>query len=219
MGQQQTRTKYKKLIQRAIAFQIKQSIKFENSMQLKKIADGEQYDKAATSMSLATISYFFATFGYLFFFSTIRPSLVTGVAFILIGMFAVSLLIAFPLFYIKFQIPKLSIVIVLLNIILTIFITKTTYLWLFEKPQQTQNAFVVNCKKPIPEFTLDYDSKPNEAQLETLCECIENRVSYTELKMFKTLQDGKTSEITREKQNKLISDFGVILHQCGANKM
>ena len=95
-----------------------------------KIKD-QEYDVAATATSKATIFVFISTFTYMLFTTNIPPSFIGGIIFFIIGMYVVSLAIAMPLMMIRVKFPKLSLIISVVDMAITIFVTKWVYLYLF----------------------------------------------------------------------------------------
>jgi len=181
----------------------------------KNITDGPEYDKAAAAFSMSTIAYFLATFVYLVMFSGSKPSFLYGAGFVLAGMFISSIMIAFPLFFIKYQIPKLAPIIVIANILLTIFVTRAAYLWLFEKQTLTSGPFVVVCDEPIPEFTLGNNSNPSETQVKSLCDCIWKNLDGADKELFLSIEEGKANSISAVDQQRLTSSLGSSIRACG----
>ena len=139
---------------------------------LNEIVGDPNYNAAAMSASKATIFVFIATFGYLAFFSGISLGLIGGAAFFFIGMFVVSLVISMPLFLLRAKAPRLGLIFSIADIVLTMFVTRAVYLWLFAQPVLGGNPFVVACQENIPEFTLGRNSKPSEPEVQRLCACI-----------------------------------------------
>jgi len=124
----------------------------------------------AAKASKFTIGIFLVTFCYFTFLTDASPGYLAGSGFLIVGMFVVSILIAFPLFFIQYQLPRLAPVLMLANTAATIALTSFVYMWLFpaqEAVSQAQKSksipFVVNCDEPLPEFTLGYQSNLNAA--------------------------------------------------------
>ena len=187
-----------------------------NPMSFKSWRD---YDTAAASASKATISYFFLTFIYMVYFSGVSPGWIGGALFLLIGIFAVSLIIAFPLFYVRTKFKKIGLVIIIVEIVLTIFLTRSVYLWAFSKNIPNKSAFIVNCEVPIPEFTLGYDSDPNKSEIEALCSCIWEKMSAKEKEISKKIQNNHQNEITKDMIQKFTYNFGNIVENCGGKDL
>lgn len=89
------------------------------------------YDAAATSASKATIFVFIATFLVMVFASGISPGFVGGAIFFIVGIFVASLAISMPLMFIRVKLPKLSGVIYIADVVITILVTRWVYIWLF----------------------------------------------------------------------------------------
>jgi len=98
---------------------------------IEEIAKDINYDVAATSASKATIFIFIGTFFYMLFGTNISPGLIGGSIFFVVGMFAASLAISMPLMILRIKTPKLSPLISIADIAITIFVTRWAYLWLF----------------------------------------------------------------------------------------
>ena len=98
---------------------------------LEEAAKDPNYETAASSASKATIFVFIGTFLYMLFGTDISPSLIGGAIFFVVGMFVASLAISMPLMIVRVKLPKLSPVISIADIAITIFSTRWIYLWLF----------------------------------------------------------------------------------------
>ena len=105
-------------------------------VKLSDVANDPNYDGAASGASKATITVFVGTFAYLVFFSAVRPGIIGGAIFFLVGMFAASLLISMPFFLLRTKIPKLGLLVSISEIAATIFATRAIYLWLFSSSVQ-----------------------------------------------------------------------------------
>ncbi len=66
--------------------------------------DHPLFDKAAEQMSKNYIFLFMCTSVALMIFSDARPGWLYGIGFLVVGMFAVSVIVALPMFWIRFQI-------------------------------------------------------------------------------------------------------------------
>ena len=97
------------------------------------IAKQPNYDAAAAGASKSTIFVFIATFGYLVFFSGVSPGFIGGIAFFILGVFAVSLAISMPLFLLKSKFPKIAILASIIDVGVTILVTRAAYLLIFSQ--------------------------------------------------------------------------------------
>ena len=100
---------------------------------LETIAKQPNYDAAASGASKTTIFVFIVTFGYLVFFSGVSSGFIGGIAFVIIGMFVVSLVISMPLFLLKSKFPKIAILSSIIDIGVTVFVTRAAYLLIFSQ--------------------------------------------------------------------------------------
>lgn len=66
--------------------------------------DHPLFDKAAEQTSKNYIFLFMCTSVALMIFSDARPGWLFGIGFLVVGMFAVSVIVALPMFWIRFQI-------------------------------------------------------------------------------------------------------------------
>jgi hypothetical protein len=89
------------------------------------------YDAAATAASKATIFVFIGTFLYMVFTSGISPGFIGGTIFFIVGIFVVSLAISMPLMLVRIKLPKLSGLVSIADVVITIFATRWVYIWLF----------------------------------------------------------------------------------------
>ena len=97
----------------------------------RELIEDPNYAEAATASSKTSLFFFIATFTYLAFFAASSPGIVGGAAFFVIGTFAVPLLITMPLFLLfgtRFQHASLFSIV---NIAVTILLTRATFSWLF----------------------------------------------------------------------------------------
>lgn len=183
---------------------------------LKEIAANPSYGAAASDASKATIFVFIATFAYLVFFSGTSPGVFGGAAFFIVGIFAVSLLIAMPLFLLRAKFPRLGLLISAADIATTIFVTRFVYLWLFAAPPAVAGEpFVVHCQQPIPEFTLGADSKPSQSQVAELCSCIWSKLGTWEKETAQAISQGQEKEVSFLNLQAFPSRFGGAVRECG----
>ena len=98
---------------------------------LEEAAKDPNYEVAAASASKSTIFVFIGTFLYMVFGTNVSPGLIGGAIFVIVGMFVASLAISMPLMIVRVKLPKLSPVISIADITITIFVTRWVYLWLF----------------------------------------------------------------------------------------
>jgi hypothetical protein len=101
---------------------------------LDDIARDPTYDARASQASKNTIFVFAATFAYMLFFSGVSPGVTGGLVFFTVGIFAVSLLIAMPLFLLRLKFPSLGIFLSIIDAICTLWVTREVYLWMFATP-------------------------------------------------------------------------------------
>ena len=184
----------------------------------KKITNGDVGVKAALAASVATISYFFCTFVYLAVFSDSKPGLIAGTIFLIIGMLTVSIVISFPLYFIKFQIPSLGYVSIIANIVITVYITRLAYLWVFDT-EPVQGVVVRVCEEPLPEFTLGANSNPSEADVKDLCGCIWKVLSQKDKQTSQILKEKGDDQISYLDRELFIISFGDAVEGCGGKEL
>lgn len=184
---------------------------------LEEIAKQPGYDAAATVASKYTIWVFVATFCYLAFFTKTTPSFLGGAAFLVVGMFAVSILISMPLFLIRSKFPQSAPLVAVAGIAVTVFLTRVVYLWLF-----SQSAVALEfaprfflCDEPIPVFTLNETSNPTDAQLKDLCSCVYGRFDVKERQTSQAISEERKSGVTEQDIQQFISKFSEALDSCG----
>ena len=100
---------------------------------VKEIVDTPTYDSEASGASKASIVTFLLTVGYMIFFSgvDIEGRIVGLLVFILVGIFAVSLVVAMPFFILKKKWSSYTLVLDLASMLVTIWLTFYAYTWMF----------------------------------------------------------------------------------------
>ena len=184
---------------------------------LETIAKQPNYDAAASGASKTTIFVFIVTFGYLVFFSGVSSGFIGGIAFVIIGMFVVSLVISMPLFLLKSKFPKIAILSSIIDIGVTVFVTRAAYLLIFSQAgvaaEIESRSFV--CTEPLPEFTLSATANPSDVQLGRLCSCIYDGLSVTDRDISKAIRNGKEADVSTDEFQKFTPRFGDAVARCG----
>lgn len=188
---------------------------------LEEIAKQPGYDPAATVTSKFTILVFVATFCYLVFFTDTTPSFVGGAVFLVTGIFVVSIVISMPLFLIRAKFPRFGPLVAIMDIAVTVFLTRTLYLWLFSQPAVAPvfepRSFL--CNEPLPEFTLNEMSDPTDAELKTLCLCIYRKLDANDRHTSQAISEGRESDVTEADIQQFIPKFGEALERCGGKDL
>jgi hypothetical protein len=104
---------------------------------LSEISSQPDYDSKASSFSKLIIATFFISFVYMIFTSLNITGWVGLIIFLFVGLFVSSIVIAMPFFIIKKMFPKISIIIVIVSIITTFYITKIVFNYIFDEPKNT----------------------------------------------------------------------------------
>ena len=180
--------------------------------------ENTNYETAASAASKATIFVFALTLGYLTLFSGASPGWFGGAAFFFVGIFVVSLGIAMPLFLLRARFPRAAVFVNIVAIALTIFLTRTTYLWLFEKPDApvaSSNPFVVVCPEPIPQFTLGPQSHPSKSQVNDLCACLSTKLVGWEKETAQAIAQRREADVSALNMAAFPTRFGVRIRDCG----
>ena len=189
--------------------------------ELEEIVKKPGYDRAAAGASRNTIFVFAATFAYLVIFSGTSPRLFSGVIFFVVGMLLVSLLIAMPLFLMKSRFPQLAFPAVMLDVVVTVALTRAVYLWVFSQPavavEFEPRSF--KCNGPLPEFTLSRNSNPTDAEIQELCLCISNSLSEGDRLVSKASVEGRESDVSQAQLRDFIPRFGDALEHCGGRNL
>jgi hypothetical protein len=92
---------------------------------------GADYTVAASAQSKAASFLFIGTFIYLIVTTGISTGIFGGLLFFIIGIFAVSLLIAAPLFLLKVSFPKLRLFIIAAEWVMPVSATYWTFYVIF----------------------------------------------------------------------------------------
>lgn len=196
---------------------------------IEEIAKQPGYDAAASGASKVTIGVFVATFIYMAFFSGASPGLFGGAAFFVVGVFIVSIVIAMPLFLLKAKFPKVAFLASIIDVAVTILLTRFVYLWIFAQPtsapavesstpdvQFEARSFV--CEEPLPEFTLNATSDPTDAQLADLCACIYGNLGESDRNISLAIVEERQSNVSPEDVQQFIPKFGAALKKCGGDR-
>ena len=93
----------------------------------KKIADSPDFQSNASQSSQRAIALFFVTFLYMILAKEPRPSFGQLFAFGLIGMFAVSLIVAMPCFWLEKRYPGGAGFFKLASVVYAVFLTSEVY--------------------------------------------------------------------------------------------
>lgn len=98
---------------------------------LQEITSAPDYDSAASSYSKLIIAAFFASYVYMVVTSSGNPGGWVGpTLFLIVGLFASSILIAAPFFLLKKMFPMVSMLLTAVSLVVTFIITKYLFLWL-----------------------------------------------------------------------------------------
>ena len=84
--------------------------------------------------------------------------------------------------------------------------------------EKQNNAFIVNCKQPLPEFTLGKESNPNQRQVDDLCDCVWNNLTITQRNISKKISE-KNVQTQNSEIKKFISVFGTLIDNCGGKQL
>ena len=109
---------------------------------LQKISNQPDYDLKASSFSKFIIAVFFVSFVYMIFTSSNNLGWIGLILFLFIGLFASSIFIAMPFFLLKRMLPKISIIVIIISIIGTFFITKIAFNWVFDQSDEATVSVV-----------------------------------------------------------------------------
>jgi len=110
---------------------------------LQKISNQPDYDSKASSFNKFIIAVFFVSFVYMIFNSSNNLGWIGLILFLFIGLFASSIFIAMPFFLLKRMLPKISIIVIVVSVIGTFFITKIAFNWAFYQPSETAISIVL----------------------------------------------------------------------------
>ena len=153
-------------------------------------------------------------------FSDATPGIVGGVLFFLVGIFAVSLLVAMPLFAIRCKFPSIGWLTSIANVAVTILVTSAAYSWLFEAQQGIAGEpFVVDCGEALPEFTLGRNSNPSSVDVNALCSCAWEGLDSSQRTIAGQIVEGGGANLSESAQHAFATEFGQILRQCGAMEL
>ena len=169
---------------------------------------------------LLTIITFIATSLYLVLFSGTKPGpsipgKIVGVVYFFLGWSVLALVVSFPLYLFMAKYPRLGGMVSLVNIVLTILLTRTFYLWLFAESSVETDPYVVVCPQPIPEFTLGANSNPSKEDVKRLCACIWGRLNSREKEVARVMATGQGDDVTELKVRDFASRFGRVVEGCG----
>lgn len=187
---------------------------------LKQTVEDPGYDRAASRASKATICTFICSFLFMLVFSDATPGIVGGGLFVLIGIFAASLLLAMPLVFIGSKFSSSEGVTSIANVMVTIIVTSAAYSWLFEAPQVIAGEpLVVGCGEALPEFTLGRNSDPSGLEVKALCSCVWEELNSSQRTIAgQVVEDGGAS-LPEAALRAFATEFGETLRQCGATEL
>lgn len=84
----------------------------------------------------------------------------------------------------------------------------------------TTPPFTVKCKNAaLPEFTLDYDSRPSEKEVNALCSCLWDKLIGWEKETVIKLTSGKQNEVSSLNMTAFPARFGKRINECGGDKL
>lgn len=97
---------------------------------LEEIVEDPMYSAEAGSFSKAAVFIFIGTFIYEAFFTSSNPGQILGGAFLFVGMFVASILVAAPLFFIrkKYSLGLLTDILLIGSVV---YFTHVSFQWLF----------------------------------------------------------------------------------------
>ncbi|MFH0854146.1 MAG: hypothetical protein V1891_01505 [bacterium] len=104
---------------------------------LQEISSQPDYNAKASSFSRSIITTFIISLVYLIFTTSNHINWLGIVVFLFVGLFISSIVIAMPFFMIKRLFPKISIIITIVSIITTFYVTKIIFDWSFDQPNKT----------------------------------------------------------------------------------
>jgi hypothetical protein len=110
---------------------------------LSEISNKRDYDSKASSFSKLIIASFFVSFLYLLLTADSKTGLLGIAIFLFAGLFISSIVIAMPFFILKRVFKKISIVVAIVSIITTYFITKVVFNWVFDQPKETVSTITL----------------------------------------------------------------------------
>jgi hypothetical protein len=77
----------------------------------------------------------------------------------------------------------------------------------------------VQCKEPLPTFTLGEKSNPTKAQEAVLCACIWQNLGGWERDVSTKIAKGRESEVSQMHLRAFPARFGSALEKCGSMKL
>ena len=180
----------------------------------------QQQEALSKSTIFLTIIVFIATSLYLVLFSDTKPGpsitgKIIGIVYFFFGWLAIVFVISLPLYLFLTRVPRIRGLTSLVNIVLTIFLTRAFYLWLFAEPSSTADPYVVVCPQPIPEFTLGPNSNSSEAEIRRLCSCIWAGLNTQQRNIAQAITSGRSDEVSASNRRGFSSRFGSVVERCG----
>jgi hypothetical protein len=110
---------------------------------LSEISNQPDYDSKASFFSKSIITTFIISLVYLIFTSHNHINWLGIIIFLFAGLVISSVVIAMPFFIIKRLFPKISIIIAIVSIITTFYVTKIIFDWSFNQPEGTATTSVL----------------------------------------------------------------------------
>lgn len=195
---------------------------------VEKIVNDPGYDAEATGASKATIFTFIATFiGCLFYFEN-TVGIIGGAVFVVVGMFAVSVLISAPTFILKKKFPAASIIFGFLDLAVTVIATILVFSYFFTNPldfattassDDKNNPYVLRCNEDIPEFTLSGKVVPTQEQVNEVCSCVWAQMSPWAKEVSTAVANGQEGKVSENQLRAFISHFGQKIQECNTQNL
>tara|TARA_R110002049_G_scaffold299206_1_gene489345 strand:- start:1067 stop:1642 length:576 start_codon:yes stop_codon:yes gene_type:complete len=173
--------------------------------------------------SKSAIFTFIATFIACLFLLDNSADPFTGLIFIFVGMFTVSVAIAMPFYFYKKQHLKMYSVISMIEFLVTIFLTVMVFSYFFTNlfdvtttasPSDTDTPYIVTCNEPIPRFTLGIGIIPSKAQADAICSCIWKELSPLDKNLSASLTRNEGHDVPEGQLRLFNSKLSVATESC-----
>lgn len=182
-----------------------------------------KYDAHASTGSKGVIFTFIATFFACLFLLDNTAGPFTGMIFVFVGMFTVSVAVAMPFYFYKKKHPKIYSIISMIEFLATIFLTVIFFSYFFTNPldfttsaSPTDNdePYIVRCDEPIPTFTLGMDIIPSKVQADAVCSCIWKELLPSDKNLSASLARNERHDASETELRLFIDRFGVATASC-----
>lgn len=182
-----------------------------------------EYNTHTSTGSMASIFTFVATFIVCLVLLDNTAGPFTGMIFIFVGIFTVSVVIAMPFYLFKKKYLKVSLPALMIEFLVTVFLTFMLFSYFFTDPLNftattslhgSDDSYIVKCNEPIPEFTLGQKIIPSKLQAAAICSCIWKQFSPSAKNLSASIARDKVHDASGEQLRQFTHGLGIATETC-----